>query len=154
MKKLLSFFKFQLGFTFFRKSSRPREWGFTLIELLIAVVIIVILISLGAVSYTTVNRSARDAQRKSDLNSIALALEKEFSDFGFYPAANAFGPYPNTLMSCANTGHDPSLGDDSGYRYIALVDYVNWRYVNRQLSCQDINSGAVNIYLNQTPLTR
>ncbi len=90
MKRLLASAKLQIGFTFFRKSSRPREWGFTLIELLIAVTIIVVLISIGAVSYTTVNRNARNSQRQTDLQKIATALEQYFGDHHFYPTTNGY----------------------------------------------------------------
>ncbi len=71
MKKLLSTKKFQAGFT--------------LIELLIVIVIIVIVIGVGAASYTTVARNGRDAQRKSDIEKMQLALEEFFADNGAYP---------------------------------------------------------------------
>lgn len=67
-------------------SFQKKQPGFTLIELLIVVAIIVILIALAAVSYTTVQRNARNDQRKADLNKIAIALEEFYADHGFYPS--------------------------------------------------------------------
>jgi len=59
--------------------------AFTLIELLIVVAIIAVLVSLGAVAYSTAQKNARNAQRQSDLKKISLALEKYYSDHGEYP---------------------------------------------------------------------
>lgn len=59
--------------------------GFTLIEILITVTIIAILTAIGIVSYNSVNKRARDAKRKSDLEQIRSALEIFRNDFGSYP---------------------------------------------------------------------
>jgi prepilin-type N-terminal cleavage/methylation domain-containing protein len=100
MLNLLKSKKFQVGFTFVLKSSRSRQRGFTLIELLIAVSIIVILITIGAVSYTTVNRNARDSQRQSDLAKIAAALEEYYADHGTYPNTNVGGQFETAGRDC------------------------------------------------------
>lgn len=52
-----------------------RKKGFTLIELLVVISIIGILASLLLAKYTTAEKVARDAQRKSDLNQYRIALE-------------------------------------------------------------------------------
>lgn len=89
--------------------------GFTLIELLIAVVIIAILISLGAVSYSTVARNSRDSQRKSDMSKIQLALEEFFADNGAYPSekgVNIGGGRWMDYMTCdidGNVSLDPVI---------------------------------------------
>ena len=59
--------------------------GFTLIELLIVVAIIAILTGIGATRYQEVIRRGRDTQRKSDLRSVAVALEQYYSDRSSYP---------------------------------------------------------------------
>ena len=58
--------------------------GFTLIELLIVIAIIGILSSIVLVSLSSARQRARDAQRKSDLHSIQLALESHFAQNGTY----------------------------------------------------------------------
>lgn len=63
--------------------------GFTLIELLIVISIIVILIAIGAVSYTTAQQKARNGQRQSDLQKISAALEEFFADYHEYPSTQA-----------------------------------------------------------------
>jgi general secretion pathway protein G len=64
-----------------------RKLGFTLIEILIAVTIIAILTAIGIVSYSSVNRRARDAKRKSDMEQVRSALEIYRNDFGVYPGS-------------------------------------------------------------------
>lgn len=61
--------------------------GFTLIELLVVISIIGILMSFAFVSYTSAQKSARDTQRKSDLNQYRIALENYSVAYGGkYPA--------------------------------------------------------------------
>lgn len=64
---------------------RNRKTGFTLIEILVAATIIAILIAISTVSYTSVNKRARDAKRKSDLEQLRSALEQYRTDNGYYP---------------------------------------------------------------------
>lgn len=66
-----------------------KQSGFSLIELLIVIVIISILTALLAVSYTTIQRNARDTQRKSDLTAVAGVLERYYSEHSAYPSSNA-----------------------------------------------------------------
>jgi len=61
--------------------------GFTLIELLVVISIIGILISLGAVSFTTAQKKSRDTRRKSDMKQIQTALEQCYSLQASYPIA-------------------------------------------------------------------
>ncbi len=63
-----------------------RKRGFTFIEILVSVTIIAVLIAIGVASYASVNRRARDAKRKSDLEQIRSALEQYRADNGQYPA--------------------------------------------------------------------
>ncbi len=59
--------------------------GFTLIELLVVVAIIGILTTVVTVSSTSARAQARDAQRKSDLQNVASALEIYRSTNKQYP---------------------------------------------------------------------
>lgn len=71
--------------------SNQRIFGFTLLELLVVMAIIGILAAIGIASYGGVQAKARDARRKSDLESIARALEMYRNDFGRYPNSSASG---------------------------------------------------------------
>ena len=59
--------------------------GFTLLELLIVIAIIGILTALATVSYSSAQKKARDAQRKSDLKAIQNAMEQYYADETKYP---------------------------------------------------------------------
>lgn len=71
--------------------------AFTLLEMLVVLGIIAIMIGLGTASYSTVQRKARDAKRKGDMDKIQKSLEQYYSICGFsYPTSIASG------VSCAN----------------------------------------------------
>lgn len=70
-----------------------KKHGFSLIEILVVVTIIGVLMGVGFVSYSSVNKSSRDARRKADLEQIRAALEMYRSDVGTYPV--------NTGPSCS-----------------------------------------------------
>ena len=72
--------------------------GFTLIELLVVISIIGILATLMISRYGMAEKSARDAERKSDLNQYRIALENLASQTG--------GTYPVRLS--AGDASDPA----------------------------------------------
>lgn len=53
--------------------------AFTLLELLVVIGIISVLLSLGAITYSTAQKKARDAKRKGDLQSMQKFLEQCYS---------------------------------------------------------------------------
>lgn len=63
----------------FNHSMKKFLYGFTLLELLVVIGIIGILVGLGAVSYSTAQKKARDAKRKSDLQTLQNCLEQYYS---------------------------------------------------------------------------
>lgn len=67
--------------------SPQKQNGFTIVELLIVIVVIGILAAITIVAFNGVQQRGRDAQRKSDINSIAKALEVYYLDKGYFPAA-------------------------------------------------------------------
>jgi general secretion pathway protein G len=80
--------------------------GFTMIEILISIAIIAVLTAIGIVSYVNINKNARDAKRRGDIEQIRSALELYRSDKGYYPAV---GTGSWTAASTLNTG-DPDTG--------------------------------------------
>jgi len=60
--------------------------GFTLVELLVVMTIIMVLTVVGMINYGNANKKSRDAKRKSDLESVRVALEMYRQDNGSYPA--------------------------------------------------------------------
>ncbi|KKU12217.1 MAG: Type II secretion system protein G [Candidatus Woesebacteria bacterium GW2011_GWA1_45_8] len=107
---------------------KRKQSGFTLLELLIVVAIIAILISIGLASFSRVQKSARDTQRRSDLENIRGALEQYYADYNNYPtgvmsdlsdALEGSNPrsivYLNEVQTLGPLGTaDPYIYDDSG----------------------------------------
>lgn len=60
--------------------------AFTLLEMLVVIGIIAVLVGLGAASYSTAQKKARDAKRQSDLTSAQQMMEQCYSVNSFiYP---------------------------------------------------------------------
>jgi prepilin-type N-terminal cleavage/methylation domain-containing protein len=105
--------------------------GFTLIEMLVVVSLIGILAGLALVSFSSVQKQARDATRKSDLKQYQTATESYASkNNGNYPIANpaqtaSSGTYCTALNigTCPPDPKSPTLD----YRYVSDgVNYVIW----------------------------
>ena len=80
--------------------------GFTLLETLVVITIIGILAAVVTVSYSSVQASARDSVRLSDLEQIRLALNLYKQDFGSLPSGNG-------VLLCSNTSVCDSINETS-----------------------------------------
>ncbi len=63
--------------------------AFTLIELLVVIAIISILATIGLASFQTARLKARDATRKSDLQTISKSLEAYVNDYQSFPISSS-----------------------------------------------------------------
>lgn len=112
--------------------------GFTLIEILVSVTIIIILSTVGLVSYQAAGKASRDAKRKADLEQVRAALEIYKSENGAYPVGGGLFGISNCISSqacwtgsfaTALTGYinpmpqDPKLTDISGSCDAPLASY-------------------------------
>lgn len=61
------------------------QQGFSLIELLVVATIIIVLMTIGLVSYRSASRNSRNAKRQSDLESVRQALVLYKNDNSEYP---------------------------------------------------------------------
>ncbi len=66
-------------------SLNKKEKGFTIVELLIVIVVIGILAALVIVTFSGVQRRARDSERTTDIGAINSHLEAYHADRGYYP---------------------------------------------------------------------
>ncbi|MDO8573976.1 MAG: type II secretion system protein [Candidatus Daviesbacteria bacterium] len=88
--------------------------GFTLVELLVVISIIAILSVIGITVFSGVQKNARDARRRADIEAISKALEAHFGDVAC--GASAAAPYcnvtsnPSVLFSSGVTPSNPSPG--------------------------------------------
>lgn len=79
--------------------------GFTLVELLVAMTIVMVLTVVGIVNYSSAQKSARDAKRKSDLEKVRIALEMAKQDHN--------GCYPPNSNSLTTDGYLDKLPGDT-----------------------------------------
>ena len=85
--------------------------GFTLVELLVVVSIIAVLSVIGITVFTGLQKNARDSRRKADIDSIAKALEANYT-------SGSATPYPvlvATMFSGGLIPDDPQNADTFVY---------------------------------------
>lgn len=71
--------------------------GFTIVELLIVIVVIAILAAISIVAFTGIQQRARDTHRKSDLSTLAKAIQVYQVDNGDYVESECGNPsYPGS----------------------------------------------------------
>jgi prepilin-type N-terminal cleavage/methylation domain-containing protein len=116
--------------------------GFTLVELLLAVTIIGILMTIASVNFISVRERARDAQRKSDLSQIQIAMELLKSDIGRYPiflpaceAAldNGGGTVFLKKMPCDPLSNEPYQFTNTGSGYVLAACIENKNDVDKRV---------------------
>ncbi len=88
--------------------------GFTIVELVITITIMGILLTLAVVNLTATQVNGRDAERKGDIEAIALALESYYNNedsasSGAYDASG--GSYPATINIANTTAFATALPD-------------------------------------------
>lgn len=66
--------------------SLKKQKGFTIVELLIVIVVIGILATLVIVTFTGIQKKARDSQRQTDINSLNGQIAAFYTNYGFYPS--------------------------------------------------------------------
>jgi len=73
-----------------------------MIELLVVATIMIVLTTIGLVSYQQVSKKARDGKRRADLETVSQALVLYRSDTGAYPATldwSDMSPIQNYIKS-------------------------------------------------------
>lgn len=116
------------------KISNDKKTGFTLIELLVSITVLAVISLIGLTTYFHSQVVGRDARRKEDIRSIAVAVELYNQTYGHYPCTS--GNYkisssnlpgwisdscpPNAAMVprfIQNLPTDPKNSGQSVYRY-------------------------------------
>lgn len=88
---------------------QKRVLGFTMIELLVVVTIMIVLTTIGLVSYRGATQNARNGKRATDIESVRSALVLYRADTGSYPATSDFSAMLSAIASyySAATLNDP-----------------------------------------------
>jgi type IV pilus assembly protein PilA len=130
--------------------------GFTLIELLVVIAIIGILSAIGINNFMTARIKAVDAQKKSDLQTIAKSLEAYANDHQSYPSSDTNGKIIcqtgnivcdwNTTFTDGTTTYTNKIpSDPNGYAYVYSStgkNYTLYAHLNNGDDPQ-INSSVV-----------
>lgn len=128
-----------------------RIFGFTMIELLITMAVLGVLASIVLITFTGQQKSARDTQRRSDLQQYRIALENYANaNNSVYPtgadtAVNNFcasGAALSNFMSGCPSGSPYSYqytSDGSGTKYVMWVELE--RSGNNWVACSGGKSG-------------
>ncbi len=83
--------------------------GFTLVELMVVITIIAILTVIGITVYNGVQKNARDARRRADIDSIASAMEANYGKV----TAGKYSALAGTMFSSNTVPEDPVNKTDS-----------------------------------------
>ncbi|MEP7103476.1 MAG: type II secretion system protein [Candidatus Dojkabacteria bacterium] len=76
--------------------------AFTLIELMVAMGIIGVLMTMSILGISIVQQSLRNTQRRDTVNSVNLAINTYFSNFGVFPSAGSGGVVFSTNQIAIN----------------------------------------------------
>lgn len=84
-------------------SKTTNKAGFSMIELLVVATIMIVLTTIGLVSYQNAGKKSRDAKRKADLQIVRQALVLSKADGNSYPAGGT--PFSTVVSSLQNGGY-------------------------------------------------
>lgn len=88
--------------------------GFTVVELLVTMVIITIILGLGVVNLRSSLANGRDAERKSDIETIARGLEQRYNrtySYNWMEDTNGDGTPDTQRTSTWNAGQYPGASE-------------------------------------------
>jgi prepilin-type N-terminal cleavage/methylation domain-containing protein len=135
---------------------KEKHGGFTLVELLVVIAIIGLLSGMVVISISNVKAKSRDAERVSEINSIATALGLYHNDHNVYPiydgdvtgeAGDVLSTDLETDGYITNVPTDPVNNDSgdcgslSGYRYYYQSDGTDF-YLGYCLETNSIHGKA------------
>lgn len=87
-----------------------KQKSFTLLEILVVLGIISILIAMGAISYSSIQKKARDAERKTDVKAIQQAFEEYYSVCGFsYPTPTGLSTVTSIICTSPSVMIMPTI---------------------------------------------
>lgn len=100
------------------KKLLPNKKGFTLVELLVVVAIIAVLSVIGLTIFTGLQKNARDAKRRADVDAISNTLE-----VNYITVSASYPVVANTMFSSGVVPQDPLGGAYSGVPNTAGATY-------------------------------
>lgn len=103
--------------------------GFTLVELLVVISIIAILAVVGFTVFSGVQKGARDAKRRADIEGISKALESHYNDTTSPCSATSALPYCASVdASFFSAGAVPTNPGPGGAAYSITIPAARTTY--------------------------
>lgn len=109
--------------------------GFTLVELMVVITVIAILMTIAIVSFTRIQKQARDTKRKADVRTLETALQAYYTENQAYPLSTSAtaattalaGLAPNYIPSIPTAPlGSTSTGGNTNYMYV--TDALGFTY--------------------------
>lgn len=113
----------------FSEHKNNNQFGFTMIELLVVTTIIILLSTVGLVSFRTAGQNARNGKRKADLESVRQSLVLYRTDNGTYPSGAQGSDFTTMLGTIQDYTSAVSIEDptnDPPYVYSYSSDGVTF----------------------------
>jgi general secretion pathway protein G len=98
-------------------NKQSKKNGFTMIELLVVTTIIIVISTIGLISFRQTGQNARNGKRKADLENVRSALVLYRSDNGSYPATSDFGTMVTTISDYTSAVSVTDPTNDATYVY-------------------------------------
>lgn len=112
------------------KQETINKRAFTLIEMLVVISLIGILAAIALVSFGSVQKSARDTTRKSDLKQYQTALEMYGNlTSGLFPSRTAVQSAYSTLCGDLNIRLEPDITCSQDPKTISDATYYDYKYI-------------------------
>lgn len=103
--------------------------GFTIVELIIVVAIMGILLVLGVVNLRNSQISARDTERKADVDAIVLNFEKYYNT-GNYELGRSPGTYPSSTTGGGTNAGMLAILPDMDPKSLVAPGHTDLSYVS------------------------
>jgi type II secretory pathway pseudopilin PulG len=107
-----NFFK---NLNLFKDRFKKNTAGFSMIELLVVTTIIIVLTTIGLVSYQSTGVNARNGKRRADLETVRQALVLYRIENGGYPVGTDFSAMTSTISDYLSA---VTVSDPSGSPYV------------------------------------
>ena len=129
---------------------RKNPAGFTLIELMLSITIVAVMAGLmtAVINPNELRKRVRDAQRKKDLEVVALALEQYYADNNRYPST-VYGGLSSFLSPSSGTQYLRTLPADPTSTYSYCYVSVSSSNFQNYIMCAPLE--AVDAIAGTTP---
>jgi general secretion pathway protein G len=112
--------------------------AFTLVELMVVITVIAILMTIAIVSFTRIQKQARDTKRKADMRTLQTALQAYYTENQTYPIVTV-AELATTALVVLTPNYIPTIplapagtagATNPGYTYVSGVNGFTYSICN------------------------